>query len=97
MVVSVCLLKAWVPYYANHIVFTDLFSNVWPSFLSVHHRVMETPKCLKELRQQRMHLVQMVGQYKFVYTAVIQYVGKAMQIDLRQSTTYGSCLQCIVQ
>lgn len=41
---------------------------------------LDVPKCLKELRDQRMHLVQMVGQYKFVYSAVVQYIKSARLI-----------------
>ena len=43
-------------------------------------QMIDIPKCLKDLRQQRMHLVQMVGQYKFVYSAIIQYIGRARLI-----------------
>ena len=49
-------------------------------FMSMSMQMVDIPKCLKELRQQRMHLVQMVGQYKFVYSAVIQYIGRARLI-----------------
>ena len=43
-------------------------------------QILDISKCLKELRQQRMHLVQMVGQYKFVYSVIIQYIGRARLI-----------------
>ena len=45
-----------------------------------HLQVLDLSKCLVELRRQRMHLVQMVGQYKFVYSVIIQYIGRARLI-----------------
>jgi tyrosine-protein phosphatase non-receptor type 14/21 len=41
---------------------------------------LDIPECLRYLRSQRMHLVQMVGQYKFVYTAIVQYIKRARLI-----------------
>ena len=51
-------------------------------FLSPLHsqKRLDIPECLRELRGQRMHLVQMVGQYKFVYTSIIQYIKRARLI-----------------
>ena len=43
-------------------------------------QILDIAHCLKELRKQRMHLVQMVGQYKFVYSVTIQYIGRARLI-----------------
>ena len=43
-------------------------------------QVIDIPSTLKELRFQRMHLVQMIGQYKFVYNSIIQYIGRARLI-----------------
>jgi tyrosine-protein phosphatase non-receptor type 14/21 len=41
---------------------------------------LDIPGCLRSLRNQRMHLVQMVGQYKFVYTSIVQYIKRARLI-----------------
>jgi len=35
---------------------------------------IDIPNCLKELRQQRMVLVQTPMQYKFVYMALLRYI-----------------------
>jgi len=43
-------------------------------------QILDIPKSLKDLRQQRMHLVQVVGQYKFVYSAIIHYIRRARLI-----------------
>lgn len=49
-------------------------------FLFFFLQALDLVKCLKELRQHRMHLVQVVGQYKFVYSAIIKYIGRARLI-----------------
>ena len=43
-------------------------------FLLLILQVIDIPSCLKELRQQRMVLVQTPMQYKFVYMALLQYI-----------------------
>ena len=37
-------------------------------------QVIDIPSCLKDLRQQRMVLVQTPMQYKFVYMALLRYI-----------------------
>ena len=41
---------------------------------------MDIPNALKELRKQRMHMVQTLEQYKFVYSVLIQYIKNARLI-----------------
>lgn len=43
-------------------------------FQLVLFQVIDVPNCLKELRQQRMVLVQTPMQYKFAYMALLQYI-----------------------
>ncbi|CAH1791812.1 unnamed protein product [Owenia fusiformis] len=38
------------------------------------NETIEIPKVLRQLREQRMHIVQTVGQYSFVYRILIQYL-----------------------
>ena len=37
-------------------------------------QIIDIPSCLKDLRQQRMVLVQTPMQYKFVYMSLLQYI-----------------------
>ena len=43
-------------------------------------QVVDIPNALKELRKQRMHMVQTPEQYKFVYSVLIQYIKNARLI-----------------
>ena len=41
---------------------------------------IDVAKSLQLLRDQRMNLVQMVGQYKFLYSAIVHYIKRARLI-----------------
>ena len=43
-------------------------------------QVIDIPMSLQTLRDQRMNLVQTLGQYRFVYLAIIQYIKNARLI-----------------
>ena len=45
-----------------------------------HNLPVEPKRVLVHLRQQRMHLVQTVAQYKFVYRVIIAYLNRARLI-----------------
>ena len=50
------------------------------SFVMFFLQVVDIPNALKELRKQRMHMVQTLEQYKFVYSVLIQYIKNARLI-----------------
>ncbi len=57
---------------------SDIFSNLWPFLCD---QVMEIPKCLKELRQQRIHLVYTDGgTVQICVYSSYTYIGKARLI-----------------
>jgi protein tyrosine phosphatase len=43
-------------------------------------QMVDIPKSLMFLRSQRMHLVQTLGQYRFLYIVIIQYIKNARLI-----------------